>query len=145
MKNKTFFLIFIVILLSGCGTAANGIKFSEIEPERIQKQETAKIIVYRPSRIIGSGDRMNIIVNGVSKGALHPLGYKIIDLNQNRIVINTDTSGIDRPQKLVVRPGETVFLKTEFKNYVVTGAWDLIVVDKDTAKKELTELRESKP
>ena len=119
-------------------------KFSDLAPESI-KNGVAKIIVYKPDRITGSGDHMDIFLNNRNVATLKPLGYKIIAVPIGKNIIHTYTSGIDRKTELDIKKGEVIFLKTVFSNYVLTGAWDLVLINEESAKKDLANLRESTP
>lgn len=112
--------------VSGCGTVASGVKYSELSPSAYHSLNVGKIVVYRPSRVTGSAARLDIVFNEANVGALRPLGFKIVEAPSGVVTIRTDTSSIDRPLELAVEKGSTIYLRTEFSNYVMTGAWDLI-------------------
>ena len=136
-------ILSVIALISACGSPASGVKFSELERSLTVQEGTSKIIVYRPDRVTGSGDRMNIVVNDEPIGKLLPVGYLIIDTDQDYLTIHTETSAIDRAIELDLNKPRVVYLKTVFSNYVMTGAWDLIEIDAESAGDGLQDLRES--
>lgn len=142
---KFFLPMILAAVLAGCGSVAQGPVYSEAAPSVGASSGEATIVVYRPSRIIGSGAGMNLVVDGRNEGPLQPLGYRSLSVSPGSITLHTDTSAIDRQATLTAEAGKTYFFRTQFSNYVMTGAWDLVEVERSVAEQELSTLRNSDP
>lgn len=142
---KLFLPMILAVVLAGCGSVAQGPLYSEAVASVGAPSGKSTIVVYRPGRVTGSGDRMNIVVDGRNEGPLQPLGYRSLSVSPGSVTLHTDTSGIDRQSTITAELGKTYFFRTEFSNYVMTGAWDLIQVEATVAEQELSSLRDSDP
>lgn len=135
----------LTVVLTGCGSVAQGPRYSEAAPSSGASSDESTLVIYRPGRVVGSGDRMNIVVNGRNEGPLQPLGYRSLSVPAGNVTFHTDTRAIDRQASITAEPGKTYFFRTKFSNYIMTGAWDLVAVDPSVAEQELSELRLSDP
>ena len=86
---------------------------------------------------------MLIFANAKDQGELLPLGFLAFEIPMEKVVLHTDTAGIDRQYELEAEAGQTYYFKTTFTNYVLTGAWDLIPTTEAIAITKMKELRES--
>lgn len=142
---KFLFSLMLTAVLVGCGSVAQGPVYSEVAPSIGVSSDESMIVVYRPGRVVGSGATMNIVVDGKNVGPLLPLGYRSVSVKPGSVSLHTDTSAIDRIATITAEPGKRYFFRTEFSNYIMTGAWDLIEVEPAVAERELSELRSSDP
>ncbi|MVW74261.1 DUF2846 domain-containing protein [Pseudomonas xionganensis] len=120
--------------LSGC--AASGPEFTNIAEPPADKSQ---IYIYRPWAFTAGGVGLPILHNGEqlpyplhNKGYLHYLaqaGHHEIHVNANGL--------IDRKLQLYTKPGETYFIKLTIQNYFAVMGTRLLLVDKDTALKEI--------
>ena len=145
--TKKFILVLTVIIsitqLSACASIASGKTFLEFKEQLVKKNDNPKVIVFRPDRLTGSGDTMLIFANAKDQGELLPLGFLAFEIPMEKVVLHTDTAGIDRQYELEAEAGQTYYFKTTFTNYVLTGAWDLIPTTEAIAITKMKELRES--
>ncbi|CAH0992545.1 hypothetical protein SIN8267_02678 [Sinobacterium norvegicum] len=145
MTKVTYLILITLVLsaLSGCGSVASGAKFQDYQSTIQSTGSTANVIVFRPDRVTGSGDTMLIFANGESKGELLPVGFLAFDIPIKDTTLHTDTAGIDRQYALQPKAGETYYFITEFSNYVMTGAWDLVPTTDSSTISDMSELKES--
>lgn len=147
MKNKLCLLPFILILTSlttGCSTA-KGTAFKDHSELMNYSDDSAKVVVFRPSKFTGALATMNVQANQKTMGELLPAGYITFKVPEGEVILNTDTGGIDRRYKLQAEKNTVYYFKTDFDNYVFAGAWDLEPVTREYVTKELAHLKNSKP
>ena len=127
-----------VAYLSGC--AASGPEFTRIAEPPADKSQ---IYIYRPWAFTAGGVGLPILHNGEqlpyplhNKGYLHYLaqsGLHEVHVNANGL--------IDRKLQFHTNPGETYFIKLTVQNYFAVMGTRLLLVDKDTAIKEMQKLK----
>ena len=133
----------LLILIVSCAPTASGVRFSELPLSKIYTDTRAKIVVFRPNSVAGSGKPLEIKLDNKLVGSVMKGGYLIVDAEPGRRTVQTNTATIDLKEKVKLGRGETLFYKVDFDNFYLTGAWKLVEIDEKTVSKEFGDYQSS--
>jgi|GEM_PF-6032422 len=133
----------LVLLLAGCAAVATGPRFDERVAALESRPDEAMLVVYRPDRVTGGHDLVNISVNRRDRGVMQARGYMLLRLKPGcgEIAIQTQRRGIFSRTGLWLEPGQIEYFRLNYRESF--GGWWMSTTPEDEALVELHDLRES--
>ncbi|MDA3909446.1 MAG: hypothetical protein PF437_10160 [Sulfurimonas sp.] len=135
--------IMFLLVLTGCGDKASGITFKEYSPQLATKKDSAKVVIFRPDRMIASAETVLVMENSKNRGELLPVGFLAFDIPIEITKLHTETGYIDRIYTLSPESGGVYYFEMQLSNYIMVGALDLVPTNEEVAFAKMQHLRES--
>lgn len=132
----------LVVGATGCTSLASGKKYSEYSAQPSTNEAT--VIIFRPDTFTGRADTVSIVADKIDQGKVQPAGFLAFSVPEKKVLLHTDTAGIDHPVEIDAKAGSTYYFRAKFTTYYVTGGWSLIPTSDLVAASSMRDLRESK-
>ena len=136
--TKSFFIVLVAFLLSGCATS--GPKFVEMN-NSIPKisPDTGRIYIYRPSSF-GGAIQPNVRLNGEAIGKAVSWGFFYVDRKPGNYEIITSTE-VDRKLSLTLDKDQTRYVRLNTSLGFFVGHVYPELVESQVAEKEIQDCR----
>ncbi|MBK5281015.1 MAG: DUF2846 domain-containing protein [Nitrospiraceae bacterium] len=124
----------------GCHTCASGMKFAEMNPSTMPKdQDSGRIFFYRTS-VLGAALRPDINLNGTKIGDAIAQGFFYVDRPPGNYEVVTSTE-VDRKVTFVLENGQTRFVKFSVSSGLFVGHVYGELVDSAVGMEEIKECK----